>query len=143
MGQEKRVLKQVSFQKILKAADNKKSEIKNKPLKSILFLSRHQNKNKVVVFATIVDQRVFCSKKEPSCPFPSKTISRCTTNNEKNKNIENLIFANLRWYFGSKQVKGKHTNRITGKVKTKTIYMSIQKLVKSPTITSNSYNGME
>ena len=62
---------------------------------------------------------------------------------EMNKNIENLIFTNLQWYFGSKQVKGKHTNIITGKVKTKTIYMSIQKLVKSLTITSNNYNGIE
>ena len=64
----------------------------------------------------------------------------CATSNEKNKTIKNLIFANIQWHFGSKQVKRKLTNRITGKVKEKNIYMSIQKLVKSPTITSNNYN---
>ena len=105
----------------------------------------HQNKNKAVVFATIVDQSIFCSKIEPSCPYPSKTISICTTSNEKNKTIKNLIFANIRWHFRSKQVKGKLTNRITGKVKEKTICMFIQKLVKPPTIASNKYKykGME
>ena len=61
----------------------------------------------------------------------------------KNKNIKNLIFTNLRWHFGSKKVKGKHTNRITGEVTTKAICMSIQKLVKSPIITHNNYNGVE
>ena len=63
--------------------------------------------------------------------------------NKKNKTIKNLIFANIQWHFGSKQVKGKLTNRINGKVKEKTICMFIQKLVKSPTITSNNYNGIE
>ena len=69
----------------------------------------------------------------------------CTTSNEKNKTIKNLIFANIRWHFRSKQVKGKLTNRITGKVKEKTICMFIQKLVKPPTIASNKYKykGME
>ena len=40
-------------------------------------------------------------------------------------------------------MKGKLTNRITGQVKEKIIYMSIQKLVKSQTITSNKYDGVE
>ena len=64
----------------------------------------------------------------------------CTASNEKNKTIKNLIFTNIRWHFGSKQVKGKFTNRITEKVKEKIICMSIQKLVKPPTITSNKYD---
>ena len=67
----------------------------------------------------------------------------CTTSNDKNKNIKNLIFTNLQWHFGSKKVKGKHTNRITGEVTTKAICMSIQKLVKSPIITHSSYDGVE
>ena len=67
----------------------------------------------------------------------------CTTSNEENKNIKNLIFINLRWLFRSKKVKGKRTNRITGEVKTKTVCMFIQKLVKTPTITSNNNNGVE
>lgn len=58
--------------------------------------------------------------------------------NKKYKNIKNLIFTNLQWHFGPKKVKGKHTNRITSEVKTKTICMSIQKLVKPPTITTES-----
>ena len=61
----------------------------------------------------------------------------CSTSNEKNKTIKNLIFTDIRWHFGSKQVKGKLTNRINGQVKEKTMCMSIQKLVKLPTITSN------
>ena len=40
-------------------------------------------------------------------------------------------------------MKGKLTNRITGKVKEKTICISIQKLVKLQTITSNKYDGVE
>ena len=49
----------------------------------------------------------------------------------------------MRWYFGSKKVKRKHTNRITREVKTKTIYIAIQKLEKIPTITTNNYKGFE
>ena len=67
----------------------------------------------------------------------------CTTSNDKNNNIKNLIFTNLRWHFGSKKVKGKHTNRITGEVTTKAICMSIQKLVKPPIITHTNYDGVE
>ena len=67
----------------------------------------------------------------------------CTTCNEKNNNIKNLIFTNLQWHFGSKKLQGKHRNRITGKVKTKKICMSIQKLVKLPTITTNNYERVE
>ena len=48
----------------------------------------------------------------------------------------------MRWHFGAKQVNGKLTNRITGKVKTKAICMSIKKVVK-PIITSNHYSGVE
>ena len=39
-------------------------------------------------------------------------------------------------------MKGKLTNRITGKVKTKSICMANQKVVK-PTITSNQYSGVK
>ena len=39
-------------------------------------------------------------------------------------------------------MKGKRTNS-TGKVKEKTIYMSIQKQVMPPTITSNKYGKVE
>ena len=67
----------------------------------------------------------------------------CTTSNEKNKTTKNLIYANIWWHFGSKQVKGKHIDRITGKGKEKTTCIFIQKLIKLPTITSNKYNGME
>ena len=68
----------------------------------------------------------------------------CTSSNEKiKKTIKNLIFTNIRWHFGSNQVKGKLTNRITGKVKEKTICMSIQKLVKPPTVSCNKYDGVE
>ena len=49
----------------------------------------------------------------------------------------------MRWHFGAKQVKGKLTNRITGKVKEKAICMSIQKLVKPKTKTSNQYDGVK
>ena len=72
-----------------------------------------------------------------------KVCVQRATSNDKNKKIKNLIFTNLRWHFGSKKVKGKHTNRITGEVKTKTICMSIQKLVKPPIITHNNYGGVE
>ena len=47
------------------------------------------------------------------------------------------------WHFGAKQIKGRLTNRITGRVKTKAIYMSIQKVVKPKTNTSNQYSGVE
>ena len=67
----------------------------------------------------------------------------CTTRNNKNKNIKNLIFTNLRWDFESKKVKGKHTNRITGEVKIQTICMLIQKLKKAPTPTTNNYKEFE
>ena len=58
-----------------------------------------------------------------------RKLKACVQRVMKRKNMKNLIFTNLRWNFGSKKVKGKHTHRITGEVKTKTIYMSIQKLV--------------
>ena len=61
----------------------------------------------------------------------------------RKKNIKNLIFTNLRWHFGSKKVKGKHKNLITGEVTTKAICMFIQKLIKPPTITANNYNGVK
>ena len=67
----------------------------------------------------------------------------CSTSNENNKSIKNLLFYNRQWHFGAKQVKGKLTNRINGKAKTKEICMSIQKVVKPKTITSNQYNGVE
>ena len=67
----------------------------------------------------------------------------CTISNEKNKSIKNLIFTNLFWYFDSKQTKAKYTNRITGEVKAKTIYMLIQKIVKSPVIITNKYKGIK
>ena len=67
----------------------------------------------------------------------------CTASNVKNKNIKNLIFTNLRWHFGSKKVEGKHTNRITGKVTTKTICMLIQKPVKPPIIIHNNYDAVK
>ena len=67
----------------------------------------------------------------------------CSISNEKNKSIKNLLFSDQRWQFGGKQVKGKLTNRITGKVKTKAICMSIQKVVKPKTITFNQYSGVE
>ena len=132
------------IQKIIQVADKKKSEIKKKSLKPILLSSSHHNKNKAVVFATIVDQSVFYSKREPRCPYPpAKTIQMCSTSSEKNKSIKNIIFFNIRWHFGAKQVKGKLSYRITGKVKEKTICMSIQKIVKPQTITSNQYDGVE
>ena len=53
------------------------------------------------------------------------------------------MFTNIHWYFGAKQIKGKLTNRSTGQVNEKTTCMSIQKLVKPPTITSNKYDGVE
>ena len=107
-------------------------------------MSHHKNKNKSVVFATIVDQKVFCSNNEPSYPNPpAKTILMCITSNEKNKSIKNLLFYDMRWHFGAKQVKGKLTNRITGKVKSKAICIAIQKIVKPKTITTNQYNGVE
>ena len=67
----------------------------------------------------------------------------CSTSNEKNKTIKNLMFTNIRWHFGAKQIKGKHTNRKTGQVSNKIICMSIQKLVKPTTMTSNKYAGVE
>ena len=67
----------------------------------------------------------------------------CTTSNEKNQKIKNLTFTNLWWHFGSKKVQRKHTNRITGEVKTKTICMLIQKLEKTPIPTTNKYKGFE
>ena len=107
-------------------------------------MSSHQNKNKAVVFATIVDQKVFCSNDEPSYPYPPvKTISMIITSNKKNKSIKNLLFSDMQWHFGAKQVKGKLTNRITGKVKEKAICMSIRKLVKPQIITFNQYNGVK
>ena len=66
-----------------------------------------------------------------------------TTSNQKNKTIKNLIFTNLWWHFRSKKVKGKHTNRITGEVKIKTVFMLIQKLEKTPTPTTNNCKGFE
>ena len=95
------------------------------------------------MFAIVVDYGLFCSNNEHSWPIQSKTIGMCTTSNEKNKNSKNLIFTNLRWHFGSKKVKGKHTNRITGEVETKTICMLIQKLEKTPTPTTNNYKGLK
>ena len=56
--------------------------------------------------------------------------------------IRNLLFSDMRWRFGAKKVTAKLTNRFTGKVRTKSICMSIQKVVK-PTITSNRYCGIE
>ena len=67
----------------------------------------------------------------------------CTACNEKNKNIKNLIFTNLWWHFGLKKVQGKYTDIITGEVKTKTACISIQKLVETPTITTNNYKKVE
>ena len=127
------------IQKIIQVA----TKIKNKNLKSILLSSRHKNKNKTVVFATIVHQRVFCSKKEPRCPYPCKTMRMASTSNDKNKTIKNLMFTNLRWHSTAKKVEGKHTNRITGRVTTKSICMSIQKPVKAPIITHNKYAAIE
>ena len=49
----------------------------------------------------------------------------------------------MRWHFGAKQVNRKLTNRITGIVKEKAICMSIQKIVKPQTRTSNQYDGVE
>ena len=57
----------------------------------------------------------------------------CTNSNEKNKSIKRLLFSDIRWHFGAKQVKEKLTNTITGKVKTKAICMSIQKAKGSKT----------
>ena len=65
-----------------------------------------------------------------------------TTSNNKNMLIRHLLFSDMRWRFGAKQVKAKLTNRITGKVRTKSICMAIQKVVK-PTITSNQYSNIE
>ena len=130
------------IQKILKVADKKKSEI-NIKLKSILLLSSHTNKNKSVGFANIAEQKLFCSNNEPNFPNPpAKTIPMSTTSNDRNMSIRNLLFSDMRWRFGVKKVKAKLTNQITGKVRTKSICMAIQKVVK-PTITSNHYSGIE
>ena len=96
-----------------------------------------------MVFATIVDYGLFCINNEPSRPIRTKTQSMCTTNNVKDKSIKNLIFTNLQWHFGSKKVKGKHTNRIIGKVTTKAICMLIQKPVKAPIIIHNNYDAVK
>ena len=57
--------------------------------------------------------------------------------------MEKKISVNLQWHFATKKIKGKHINRLTREVTTKTICISIQKLKKSPTTTSNNYNGLE
>ena len=57
--------------------------------------------------------------------------------------MDKRIFTNLQWCFAAKKIKGKHKNRCTGEVQTKTICMSIQKLKKAPTKTNNNYNGLE
>ena len=57
--------------------------------------------------------------------------------------MDKQIFINLQWSFVSRKIKEKHTNRLTGEVKTKTICMSIQELEKSLTTKSNNYIGLE
>ena len=84
-------MKPVSFKKYLHTvADNnsKKSEIKHRFLKSILLSEHCQNKNKTVVFVTIVDYVIFYCTNGPSLPIRSKTKSMCTTSNKKNKSIK-------------------------------------------------------
>ena len=56
--------------------------------------------------------------------------------------IQNLLFSDIWWRFGAKKVKAKLTNQFTGKVKTKSICMAIQKAVKT-TITFNHYSGVK
>ena len=129
------------IQKILKVAGKKKSEINTK-LKSILLSSCHTNTNKPVGFANIAEQKLFCSNNELNFPNPpAKTIPMLTTSNDSNMSIRNLLFSDMRWRFWRKKVKAKRTNRSTGKVRTKSICMAIQKVVK-PTITSNHYSGI-
>ena len=130
------------IQRILKVADKKKSEINTK-LKSILPSLCHTNNNKSVGFANIVEQKLYCTNNEPNFPNPpAKTIPMSTTSIDRNMSIRNLLFSDMRWRFGAKKVTAKLTNRNTGKVRTKSICMAIQKVVK-PTITSNHYSGVE
>ena len=82
------------IQKILTIADNEKSEIKNKPSKSILLSLRHHDKNQSVGFVTIVELGTFCSNNEPNWPMRSQIKSMCMTN-KTTSIMKNLNFNNL------------------------------------------------